>query len=73
MVKGKCRSSATHNHKPYINRVGITLYNERVQRVTRKKIPMDYTNTGLYRFIYGLYQYMDYTNNERVKRVLYTI
>lgn len=34
---------------------------------------MDYTNTGLYRFIYGLYQYMDYTNNERVKRVLYTI
>ena len=34
---------------------------------------MDYTNTGLYRFIYGLYQYMDYTKNERVKRVLYTI
>lgn len=34
---------------------------------------MDYTNTGLYRFIYGLYQYMDYINNERVKRVLYTI
>ena len=34
---------------------------------------MDYTNTGLYRFIYGLYQYMDYTNNERVKRVPYTI
>lgn len=33
---------------------------------------MDNTNTGLYRFIYGLYQYMDYTNNERVKRVLYT-
>ena len=46
---------------------------QRVKRVTRKKLPMDYTNTGLYRFIYGLYQYMDYTNNERVKRVLYTI
>ena len=34
---------------------------------------MDYTNTGLYRFIYGLYPIQDYTNNERVKRVLYTI
>ena len=43
------------------------------KRVPRKKLPMDYTNTGLYRFIYGLYQYMDYINNERVKRVPYTI
>lgn len=50
---------------------------------------MDYTNTGLYRFIYGLYQYRIIWNiatistitttthntgiNERVKRVLYTI
>ena len=50
---------------------------------------MDYTNTGLYRFIYGLYQYRIIWNiatistitttihntgiNERVKRVPYTI
>ena len=39
-----------------------------MKRATKKQ-PMDYTNTGLYRFIYGLYQYMDYTNNERVQRV----
>ena len=64
MIKKNC--GPPHNitiNPPYNNE-----WNE-----LQKKQPMDYTNTGLYRFIYGLYQYRIIPIMNEWKRVLYTI
>ena len=39
----------------------------------QEKIPMDYTNTGLYRFIYGLYQYGIIWNIATISTITTTI